>query len=160
MKRFNILAIILMIGFSNTIVFAQQNTSSTDYELFGADFEKEKGTTKDAEVYQNIKAKDTVITQLVGNINEVCQAKGCWMKVNLPNNEEVFVKFKDYGFFVPLDASGRQVVMNGKAFLEEVSVDEQRHYAKDKGASEDEISRITEPKKTLRFEADGVLIKK
>jgi len=50
------------------------------------------------------------------------------------------------------------VVMNGAAFLEEMSVDDQRHYAEDEGASEDELAQITAPKKTLRFEADGVLI--
>jgi hypothetical protein len=81
------------------------------------------------------------------------------MKVNL-SGDEVFVKFKDYGFFVPLDAAGKEVVMNGKAFVEELSVDEQKHYAMDKGASKEEIEKITSPKKTLRFEADGVLIEK
>jgi hypothetical protein len=80
------------------------------------------------------------------------------MKVQLESNEEVFVRFKDYGFFVPKDAAGKRVVMNGAAFFEEMSVEDQRHYAEDEGASEDELALITSPKKTLRFEADGVLI--
>ena len=81
-----------------------------------------------------------------------------WMKVQLESNDEVFVRFKDYGFFVPKDAAGKKVVMNGAAFFEEMTVDDQRHYAEDEGASEDELAQITAPKKTLRFEADGVLI--
>lgn len=160
MKKINILAIILMACLVTAKSFGQENTASNSYELFGSSFTKKDNASKNSKIYQNIQSKDTITTQLVGDINEVCQAKGCWMKVNLSNNEEVFVKFKDYGFFVPLDASGRKVVMNGKAFVEKLSVEDQRHYAMDKGASEAEIAKITKPKKTLRFEADGVLIKK
>ena len=72
--------------------------------------------------------------------------------------EQVFVKFKDYGFFVPTDASGDAIV-EGKAYLEEVTVEELQHMAKDGGKTEAEIAAITEPKRELRFMADGVLIK-
>ena len=70
------------------------------------------------------------------------------------------VKFKDYGFFVPKDIEEKEVVIHGKAFVAEVSVEEQRHYAEDNGKSEAEIAEITLPKRTLSFLADGVLIKK
>jgi hypothetical protein len=160
MKRFNIFTVILMICFMTVTTFGQNKVSSESFETFGTSFSENEEITKNFKIYQNIQSKDTITTQLVGSINEVCQSMGCWMKVDLANNEEVFVKFKDYGFFVPKDASGRQVVMNGKAFVEELSVEDQRHYASDKGAKEDEILKITKPKKTLRFEADGVVIKK
>ena len=52
-----------------------------------------------------------------------------------------------------------EVIINGKAFVTEVSVDEQRHYAEDAGKSTEEIAAITKPKRTLSFEADGVLLK-
>jgi hypothetical protein len=81
------------------------------------------------------------------------------MKVEIAPQEEVFVRFKDYGFFVPKDAADKKVFMQGMAFLEEMSVDDQKHYAKDSGASEEEINQIKEPKRILRFEAEGVLIK-
>jgi hypothetical protein len=69
------------------------------------------------------------------------------------------VKFKDYGFFMPKNIAGKEVIVNGKAFVSEVSVEEQRHYAEDAGKSEDEIAAITEVKRTYTFEADGVLLK-
>ena len=90
-----------------------------------------------------------------GEVREVCQAKGCWMTIG---NEEMMVKFKDYGFFVPKDIDGRQVVMHGKAFYQVTSLDELRHYAEDAGKSAEEIAAITEPKKELRFLASGVLL--
>ena len=80
------------------------------------------------------------------------------MKLDMENGEQVMVKFKDYGFFVPKDIEGKQVIVNGKAFVNEMPVDEQRHYAEDAGKSQEEIALITTPKKTFAFEADGVLI--
>ena len=99
---------------------------------------------------------DTVTTTLQGQINEVCQAKGCWMTIATGTESEMMVKFKDYAFFMPKDISGRQVIMNGKAYYQETSVDELRHYAEDAGKSADEIAMITKPKRELRFLADGV----
>jgi len=99
---------------------------------------------------------DTLQTTLRGTVNEVCQAKGCWMTIAAGEREEMMVKFKDYGFFMPKDISGREVVMHGMAYYQITPVDELRHYAEDAGKSAEEIARITEPKRELRFLADGV----
>lgn len=109
--------------------------------------------------YESMSVGDTIDSKMIAKVDEVCQAKGCWMKLDLPNGEQVMVKFKDYGFFMPKDISGKEVIINGKAYVSEVSVDEQRHYAEDGGATAEEIAKITEPKKTLSFLADGVLLK-
>ncbi|MBT4917946.1 MAG: DUF4920 domain-containing protein, partial [Flavobacteriaceae bacterium] len=72
--------------------------------------------------------------------------------------EEAMVKFKDYGFFMPKNIADKEVIVNGKAFVSEVSIEEQRHYAEDAGKSDEEIAAITQVKKTLSLEADGVLL--
>lgn len=100
--------------------------------------------------------QDTMTLTVKGKVNEVCQAKGCWMTID--GEDEVMVKFKDYGFFMPMDISGREVVMHGKAYYQTTAVDELRHYAEDAGKSADEIALITEPKLELRFLASGVLL--
>jgi len=104
-----------------------------------------------SESVENVKVK--------GKVDGVCQAKGCWMNITseTAGKEEMFVKFKDYGFFMPLDLEG-EVVMRGKAYKEETSVDELRHYAEDEGKSKEEIAAITEPVIELKFMADGVVI--
>lgn len=89
---------------------------------------------------------------------EVCQKKGCWMKVENPGGEKMMVKFKDYGFFMPKDIVGKQVVLDGEATVEEVSVKQLQHYAGDAGKSKQEIAKIKEPKKELNFVAKGVLV--
>ncbi len=99
---------------------------------------------------------DTLQTTLRGTVNEVCQAKGCWMTIAAGEDTEMMVKFKDYGFFMPKDISGEEVIMHGMAYYQITPVDELRHYAEDAGKSAEEIAAITEPKKELHFLADGV----
>ena len=82
------------------------------------------------------------------------------MKLPLSENSETMVRFKDYGFFMPLDSKDREVIVEGKAFVTEVSVDDLKHYAEDAGKSAEEIAKITTPKKEFAFEANGVLMKK
>lgn len=93
-------------------------------------------------------------------IHETCQKKGCWMKVDLEGEDDMRVTFKDYGFFVPTGGvEGKEVIMEGKAYMDTTSVDMLRHFAEDAGKSAEEIEAITEPEYALAFEATGVIIK-
>ncbi|MEX1383094.1 DUF4920 domain-containing protein [Lutibacter sp.] len=137
-------------------------TAEIAYHSFGDEITDAEVLTKEqmAEKYKDLKVGDTINVKFASKINEVCKSKGCWMNLDLGNEAESFVKFKDYGFFMPLNADGREVIVNGKAFVTTTSVDELRHFAEDAGKSEEEIAEITDPKYTLSFEADGVLMKK
>lgn len=78
--------------------------------------------------------------------------------MDLPNGESMRVTFKDYGFFVPKNAHGYPVVLEGEAVKVVTDVASLRHYAQDGGASAEEIENITEPKEEYTFVATGVLI--
>lgn len=126
-------------------------------ETFGAAFEP-----VEVVAYENLAGQmteaDSVAITVQGEVSAVCQKKGCWMNITQANGEEMMVRFKDYGFFMPLDIAGREVIMNGKAFYQLTTVDELRHYAEDAGKSKEEIEAITEPKRELAFLADGVIL--
>jgi len=111
-----------------------------------------------AKKFKDLKKGDTIDIKFASNVNEVCKTKGCWMKLDLGNENESMVRFTDYGFFVPLNSDKRDVIVEGRAFITEISVEELQHYAKDAGKSEEEIAQITVPKTTYGFEADGVLM--
>jgi len=132
----------------------------TEYTSFGKEIIADDAVLASsmAAHYKTMNAGDSINSKIIAEVNEVCQAKGCWMRLNLDDENEVMVKFKDYGFFVPKDITGKKVIINGMAFVEEVSVDEQRHYAEDAGKSAEEIASIIETKRTYSFEADGVLV--
>ncbi|MEM1216570.1 MAG: DUF4920 domain-containing protein [Bacteroidota bacterium] len=126
-------------------------------KLFGAAFEPQDIIAY-PDLEQHVTGEDSVAVTVRGTVDGVCQKKGCWMTMVDASGEGMFVRFKDYGFFVPVDISGREVVMNGKAFYQITPVDELRHYAEDEGLPQAEIDAITEPKKELRFYADGVIL--
>lgn len=93
-----------------------------------------------------------------GEILNTCPKKGCWMDV-VSGEDTVFVRFLDYGFFVPTEgAEGKRTVIEGEAYYDTLTVDMRRHYAEDAGASAEEISAITEPELKLAFMATGVMI--
>jgi hypothetical protein len=151
----HILTLILFIS-SCLFVRAQDTLPSTG--SFGASIDK-KGAISVQKLPQKLEDVQSVDIKVKGVVTEVCQAKGCWMTIDLGEGETMRVKFKDYGFFVPKDAAGKTAIMQGVAQKEEVSVADLRHLAQDAGKSEAEINAITEPRVELTFVADGVIIK-
>ena len=136
-----------------------EQKKEVSYLTFGKEISNKHILSKDQviETYNKLAVGDTVNIKFSASVNEVCQTKGCWMLLDIGANEAM-VKFKDYGFFMPKNIADKEVIVNGKAFVSEVSIEEQRHYAEDAGKSEDEIAKIIEVKKTLALEADGVLL--
>ena len=136
--------------------------AKVEYAKFGDSISVDGALSTDEMMkkFADLKEGDTLEVKFKSEINEVCQKKGCWMTLDLADDKEAFVKFKDYGFFVPKNAQDKEVVVNGKAFVSVESVDVLKHYAKDAGKSQAAIDSITEPKVTYSFMADGVLIAK
>ncbi|MEM9888130.1 MAG: DUF4920 domain-containing protein [Bacteroidota bacterium] len=112
-----------------------------------------------ADLMQKMEDVDSMQVKVRGTVEAVCQKKGCWMNiVSTETDKQMFVKFKDYGFFVPLDISGQEVIMEGYAYREVTPIEELRHYAEDAGKSAEEIAKITEPEEAFKFLASGVIV--
>ena len=164
MKKINVILIMLLLFVGTTLTAQKKATAfnSADYASFGDKFKVTKILTKKEmlEKYKALKKGETITVQFVSNIKAVCKKKGCWMKMELAGDDESFVKFKDYAFFVPLNADDSEAIVKGKAFVEVESVESLRHYAKDAGKSQTAIDSITMPEVRYSFMADGVLIAK
>lgn len=120
----------------------------------------EEGAISVEELSAALEGKDSALVKLSGNILSTCQVKGCWMKVNLADDSEMRVTFKDYAFFVPKEGmEGRETIVEGYAKQIETDVATLKHYAKDAGKSQEEIDAIDTPKREIAFEASGVIIK-
>lgn len=109
-----------------------------------------------ASLVSDMESHDSVMAVVEAKVTEVCQAKGCWMKVGLSNGKSMRVTFKDYDFFMPKDLAGKSVKMFGTAKIEETDVETLKHFAEDAGKSEEEIAQITETKMDYKFVASGV----
>lgn len=140
-------------------VTTEVKSDGTTVQYFGEKIDN-KGAISYDELLTRLETEETVENVKVkGKVEGVCQVKGCWMNIVSTDEakESMFVKFKDYAFFMPLDLDG-EVVMTGRAYKEETSVDELRHYAEDEGQTPEQIATITEPAVELKFMADGVVI--
>lgn len=144
-----------------------QEVNSTDSEATKTDTKEEKYgaeiTLENAIAVSEIPAllakQDSAEIKVIGKIGECCQKKGCWMKVPISEDQEMFVRFKDYGFFVPMDSEGKEIVMEGLVKKEVIPMAQLRHYAEDAGKSKEEIEKITEDEIKITFMATGVIIK-
>ena len=97
--------------------------------------------------------------KLSGEIINVCPKKGCWMNLKV-DEDTIFVKFKDYSFFVPkTGVESKLAFISGNISKDTISVERLRHYAEDAGKSSEEIEKIVKPEFKLSFLADGVAIK-
>ena len=138
----------------------ENETVKTGYASFGEKIES-ANTLSEAQMsakFDALKIGDTINVKFASKIDEVCTKKGCWMVLPAAD-KKTMVKFKDYGFFMPLDSQGSEVIVEGKAFVKETPVEELRHYAEDAGKTKEEIEKITTPKKEYAFLAHGVLMK-
>jgi hypothetical protein len=124
---------------------------------FGDDISKYQIDEK-IKVQELFDSKSKFNTKFKAEVTDVCQVKGCWMKLNIGNNKEVMVNFKDYGFFVPRDIIGKNVLVNGVAYKRSISIDELKHYAHDRGDSKEVINSITKPEEIFSLTANGVEI--
>ena len=155
----------LVLAFSALLAFAC-NTAPTDVAAqdkgnvtsYGDKITAD-GAISTADLVKRMSATDSLATKVECEIITSCTKKGCWMTVQMPDGGKMMVRFKDYGFFVPLKGlEGKHAVMQGYASKETTDVATLRHYAEDAGKSKEEIAKITEPETSLMFLADGVLI--
>ncbi len=117
------------------------------------------GAINGSELLASLGDQDSLKIKVEAGITSCCQKKGCWMRMDLGDGEEMMVRFKDYGFFVPKDSEGKTAIIDGQVKRTVIPVDELKHYAEDAGKSQEEIDAITEPKEEITFLANGVLIK-
>ncbi|HEX8152615.1 MAG TPA: DUF4920 domain-containing protein [Thermoanaerobaculia bacterium] len=100
--------------------------------------------------------KDAVVVE--GVIAKSCTTRGCWMQLaSAAGKPGVRVTFKDYGFFIPLDAQGMSVRAEGVAVVKKLSKEDTDHLIKE-GASlvRNEDGTANE----VSFVANGVELRK
>lgn len=123
----------------------------------------EKVTTEGAVPISDVVAKlnggtEEIDTKIKAKIVEVCPKKGCWLKLDIGDGKTAMVKMKDYGFFLPLAAKGKTVVIDGEVKMKTTSVAELKHYAEDAKKSKEEIDAIKEPQKEVKVMAKGIVV--
>jgi hypothetical protein len=86
-------------------------------------------------------------------VSQVCKKKGCFF-IAVDGDTTVRVSFKDYGFFVPTDVSGKRVTFVGEIIEKELSKEEAEHFTQDMG----EASAAVSSGKTYEIVATAVRV--
>ena len=161
-KIIYVVTVLLMVASCNKKAEVKPVELAAAYVKFGDSISADGAISKEELLakYEALKPTDTLDVKVLSKIVDVCQKKGCWMNIELGSGKSAFIKFKDYGFFVPKNAAESEVIIHGKAFVEVTSIYDLKEYAKDAGKSKAAIDSIVAPETNYSFMADGVLIKK
>ncbi|MHA6697622.1 DUF4920 domain-containing protein [Chryseobacterium sp. A321] len=150
MKYIESKLIILLLGLS-TFVLAQKEDSSNlipsksvqKGQTFGEKVGSSTGTKSLNPTQQKVaNAESSKKITLQGEVTQVCENKGCWIVIKTPKNEKFLVEMKDYGFFVPQDIRGKQVLLEGIA--------KEKQRTKESAKSSDSAQ--------IRIEASGIQV--
>ena len=94
-----------------------------------------------------------------GTIVRVCKKKGCWIDVGT-SEQSVHVTFaRGCDRYVPLDAAGRTVLIEGSLRVAGPSAEERAHLREDARGSDD-TAAVPEPRLVLSFIATGAALRR
>lgn len=132
--------------------------NTLEYKSFGDSITMDNAVDA-SKILAMLDGQDSLNIKVKGTINSSCKMKGCWMKMDITDDQEMHVSFKDYSFFVPKNLDGEEAIIDGYVRMETYDVDYLKHLAQDAGKSQEEIDAISEPETKLSYVATGVLIK-
>lgn len=148
----------LAVGFMTLVATAQPPAGDARPGEWYGEKVNPKGAVDIAEIPAKLAKTETIDTKIKAKVLDVCPKKGCWIQLAVNDSTTAFVKMKDYGFFLPLAAKGKTVVIDGEIKLKTTTVEELKHYAEDAKKSKEEIAAITKPEKEIRVTAKGIVI--
>ncbi len=146
-------------GGAEAPVEQKETAPAVAYAVYGDTITAEGAMTM-GDLMKAVEGKDSLDAKVSVDILASCAKKGCWMTVKSPKGDDMMIRFRDYGFFVPTEGlEGKGGIVQGRVKREVTDVAMLRHYAEDAGKSAEEIAKITEPDTSWTFLADGVLIR-
>lgn len=136
------------------VIKAQQSASSGT--IYGE--VKDKGDIVSIDKLETTMKENKYYGKISGKVIEVCQAMGCWVKLQKADGSAILVKSKEHGFTMPKDIVGKNVIVDGEANATEISETMRKHYAADGGKNKDEIEKIKGSSKEITITANGVKV--
>ena len=91
--------------------------------------------------------------QVEARIAKVCQKKGCFF-IAQKDQHILRVSFRDYGFFIPTDSSGKTVTLTGELVQKDISPEQAAHFKADLKSETD----MVKPGVVYEIVADSVKI--
>lgn len=152
-KRFGV-ALALLVAFTVVVV-------AGDGKKYGKDLTiKEK--TSIAEIMKNPEKFEGKRVMVEGEIDDVCQMMGCWIRISdKTTKESMLFKVEDGVIEFPKDGKGKRVraegVVSVKTYTKEELIKKGKHEAEEQG-KEFDSSSITGPKVEVQIDGEAAVI--
>lgn len=117
-------------AFAETVRLSEPVAQDEKSETFGAVLDTSLPAVNLAHLLGSPEKYQGETFQLETRISQVCQKKGCFF-IAQQEQHVIRVSFKDYGFFIPTDSSGKTVTLAGELVQKEVSEEQAEHFNKD-----------------------------
>ena len=133
-------------------------STETNETKFGQSIDTTSALTADQAVALLDSASSASCT-VMGKVSDVCQAEGCWLKIERADGSGLLVLMKEHSFSVPKSISGKSVFVGGIITRDTTSVATLQEYAKEDGKTADEIAAITQPEIKPVIEPTGIIVR-
>lgn len=123
---------------AQTVRLSEPVSSDAGSEIFGQVLDE---TLKPVKLAMLVEQPEDFMTEpfvLETRIAKVCQRKGCFF-IAQQNEHMMRVSFRDYGFFIPTDSSGKTVQLAGQLVAKERSPEQTAHFQADLKCNSDEV---------------------
>lgn len=141
---------------SEVIRLSEPVETTDSYEVFGSKIKADAKPIALSEVITNSAEyieKEILVT---ASVKQVCAKKGCFF-IAQSGDKTARITFVDYSFFIPTDAGGKEVTIQGVFNEKELTEQQARHYAED---AKQDTEHIKGPQKEYSIVATAVVIPK
>ena len=133
MKRLLSTLIYLLITFSvyaETLRLSEPVVQDAQSETFGVELDNSLPKLTMENLVNDSPSHLAKAFQVEARISKVCQKKGCFF-IAQQKQHMLRVSFRDYGFFIPTESSGKTVILAGELVQKEVSPEQAAHFKAD-----------------------------
>lgn len=116
--------------FAETLRLSEPVAQDAQSETFGVKLDNSLPKLSMKNLVTESTSHLTTPFQVEARIAKVCQKKGCFF-IAQQEQHILRVSFRDYGFFIPTDSSGKTVTIAGELVQKEMSKDEVAHFKAD-----------------------------
>ena len=116
--------------YAETIRLSEPVEQDAKSETFGITLDKSLPKLTMASLVNDAPLHIAKTFQVEARIAKVCQKKGCFF-IAQQEQHILRVSFRDYGFFIPTDSSGKTVTLAGELIQKEVSPKQAAHFKAD-----------------------------
>ncbi|WP_339723694.1 DUF4920 domain-containing protein [uncultured Paraglaciecola sp.] len=149
-----VIGLIFTLSISAKVVRLSEPVSQdSETETFGVMLDTSLPQLSMADLATDSPAHLTKTFQVEARIAKVCQKKGCFF-IAQQDEHVLRVSFRDYGFFIPTDSSGKTVILAGELIQKDLSPEQAAHFKADLKSD----TEILKPGVVYEIVADSVRI--